>query len=64
MDNIGKKLLHAFFGSILGFGIGFLAAGRCRDMDNLIWYCLGGAVSFAILAFFGTDSFWERLRRD
>jgi hypothetical protein len=64
MDSIGKKCLHAFFGAILGLGIGFLVAGRLRDIDNLIWYCIGGAISIGVLAFFGTDHFWESLRKD
>jgi hypothetical protein len=64
MDNIGKRFLHAFFGAILGVGVGFLAAIRTRDTDNIVWYCIGGAISVAILSFFGTDYFWENLRRD
>ena len=64
MDNIGKRFLHAFFGAILGVGVGFLVAGRVRDIDNLVWYCVGGSIFVGILAFFGTDYFWESLRRD
>lgn len=64
MDNLGKRFLHAFFGAILGLGFGFLAAGRMRDYDNIIWYCLGCAIFCGIAAFFGTDYFWDNLRNN
>lgn len=64
MDTIGKKCLHGFFGAILGIGVGFLVAFRVRDIDNMIYYCIGGAIFIGIAAFFGADRFWENLRRD
>lgn len=64
MDNIGKKCLHAFFGAILGLGLGFIAGSKVRDPDNIIWYCIGGAIFCGIAAFWGTDSFWNNLKNN
>jgi len=63
MNNIGKRCLHAFCGAIVGFGAGFIVTfSRYSKPEYLTWYCISGAVIFAILAFFATDSFWENLR--
>lgn len=63
MDTIGKKCLHAFFGAVVGFGAGYLSVfSRYGKPEHLTWYCISGAVLFAVLAFCVTDDFWENLR--
>ncbi|MFA6716567.1 MAG: hypothetical protein WC082_09585 [Victivallales bacterium] len=60
MDNIGKRLLHAICGFIVGFGLGFII-GLEWLAEYITRCCLIGAFFCAVAAFFLTDEFWEKL---
>lgn len=58
MDNIGRRCLHAFFGAIVGSGIGwYLGLSEHFLLGAVIGVVVGG-----IAAFFLADKFWEVLR--
>lgn len=61
MDTIGKKILHAFFGVIVGAGMGFAFVGRFSPV-NVLYGVVGGAIIGGISAFYFTDTFWENLK--
>ena len=55
MDSIGKRILHGFFGMIVGAGAGWYLGLP----DNILILAVIGAILGAVLAFFLTDKFWE-----
>ncbi len=58
MDNIGKRLLHVFFGVIAGSGIGWYLGLP----EYFIIGAVAGALFCGITAFFMLDRFWEEFR--
>ena len=58
MDTIGKRFLHAFFGIIVGSGIG----GYMGSPEHVLPGIIIGAIICGLAAFFVTDKFWESLR--
>ena len=57
MDNIGKKYLHAFFGVIVGAGIGWYIGLP----EDFLLGAIIGAVFCGVAAFFLLDKFWKEL---
>ena len=58
MDSIGKKLLHAFIGAVVGAGIGWYIGLP----EHFLIVAVIGAIFCGIAAFVLGDKFWETLR--
>jgi hypothetical protein len=59
-NSLGKRILHAICGVVVGLFIGFVGASKYYKEDTLLISICASAF-FAILAFFATDHFWESL---
>ncbi|OGV48453.1 MAG: hypothetical protein A2017_19595 [Lentisphaerae bacterium GWF2_44_16] len=61
-DDIGKRIIHAACGAVLGFCFGALIAYKIFSGKIILRPGLAGALIVALLAFFYTDSFWESFK--